>query len=310
MGLKDIKGKIRSVDRTHKVTKAMEAVSAVKMRHSQERALSGRPYAASAVRILSNVLAQPERVEHPLISEHTSGKECLVVITSDKGLAGSFNAAVLREVRQVIAQEGLGAENLCAIAIGKKAIEFFERRHIPCIHTAANVQDAVSLADMEAVREVLTSAYAAADISRVQFLYTQFVSTFEHRVKTHTILPVSVADVRETVGEIIPERGKYAELRGGEDRDVAGAYTFEPSAEAVLDAIIPHVISVMLYHGLLESKAAEHSARMIAMKNASDKAEEVSHDLTLAFNKARQAQITSEVSEITGGIEAMADYGG
>jgi F-type H+-transporting ATPase subunit gamma len=300
MSLKLIKGKIKSTIRTSKVTKAMEAVSAVKMRKSQERALAGRPYALAALRILSRVSSTGDVQKHPLVREHGEGKRAIIVITSDKGLAGSLNTAVLKSATQLIgASTSLDTDVFC---FGKKSYEHFTRRGFTVPLHYLNVKDDVELGDLTALVEHITRAYTEKQYRSVHVIYQSFISTFEQSAVAQQVLPLRSTEVKEMVAGIIPKQGKYSDYVDGETHT---AYTIEPSEEAVYASLFPILISIMLYHALLESKASEHSARMVAMKNATDKAKEVSHLLTLQYNKARQAVITREVSEITGGIEAM-----
>lgn len=308
MSLKTIKSKIRATERTSKVTRAMEAVSAVKMRKSQERALGGRAYARAALRILSRVAGSREFARHPYTRGHEKGragtKHCYIVVTSDKGLAGSVNSAVLRLLEREIA--GVHREELLFVAFGRKATDYLERRGYEVIEKHVNMSDEVSLTDTEAVVRTVTEGFLGGQYDGVSVLYQNFISTFEQKPALRRLLPLKAGEFEAVVRDIDPARGKYAEEKV-EEKPVT-TYTVEPSAEEVTDALVPRLLSVMLYHTLLEAKASEHSARMVAMKNATDKAKEVTKGLTISFNKARQAAITREVSEITGGIEAMAQH--
>lgn len=303
MGLKDIKLKIQSVNRTRKVTKAMEAVSAVKMRKSQVRALSGRPYASAALSILERLSPSLQSVSHPLTIDRPVNRVALVVVTSDKGLCGVLNTAVLKEAVQTLSELGLAKDAVEVYAFGRKAAEFFERRGYRCHERFDNVSDDISIDDFAHVSLSLVEGFLLGAYDRVDVVYTEFISTFEQKAVSHQVLPLSTDAFRSIVESIAPTKGAFAE-----DASEAAApfYTVEPNAEEVLEALIPRMVGVLIYHALLESKASEHSARMVAMKNASDKSRDLSKSLTRTFNKARQAVITREVSEIVGGIEAMA----
>ncbi len=300
MSLKSIKGKIKATIRTSKVTKAMEAVSAVKMRKSQERALHGRPYAETALRILERVSHTLDAHHHPLMSEHGEGKTVVIVVTSDKGLAGSLNTAVMKQVYALIGDTQADALEL--ICFGKKSYEHFTRRGYAVPLHYLNLKDDIELTDMEEVVEHVTRMFTEKKYRTVHVVYQSFVSTFEQNAVSRQILPLKSDTLQDIVMGIVPKQGKFSDI-SHEVKPVA--YTVEPNQESVYKTIFPMLIKIMVYHALLESKASEHSARMVAMKNATDKAKEVSHMLTLAYNKARQAVITREVSEITGGIEAM-----
>jgi F-type H+-transporting ATPase subunit gamma len=300
MSLKTIKAKIKSTLRTSKVTKAMEAVSAVKMRKSQERALQGRTYADAALRILERVSHTQDAQHHPLMSEHTEGKTALVVITSDKGLAGSLNTAVLKQAHALLAT--LKKDDVELMCFGKKSYEHFVRREYTVPLHYLNVRDEVELDDMEEVVSHMTTQFMSKNYRVVYVIYQNFLSTFEQNAVARQILPLKTSALQDIVNGIVPKHGKYSDVIH-ELKPVA--YTVEPNQEAVYMSLFPMLIKIMMYHALIESKASEHSARMVAMKNATDKAKEVSHLLTLQYNKERQSVITAEVSEITGGIEAM-----
>ena len=300
MSLKQIKGKIKATLRTSKVTKAMEAVSAVKMRKSQERALNGRPYALTALRVLERVSHTKDAQHHPLFSEHSEGKHALVVITSDKGLAGSLNAAVLKAANTLL--KTFASSDVEILCFGKKSYEHFMRRGYTVPLHYLNVRDDVIESDMSTVVTHITEKFRDKKYKTVHVLYQSFISTFEQEAVVRQLLPLQSSALEEIVSGIIPKHGKYSNLQ---EKIKPIAYAVEPNQEAVYKALFPMLITVMLYHALVESKASEHSARMVAMKNATDKAKEMTHLLTLAYNKERQSVITAEVSEITGGIEAM-----
>lgn len=303
MSLRDIKTKIRSVDRTRKVTKAMETVSAVKMRKAQQRALSGRPYARAALSILERLSPSLVTLAHPLTTARPVRRAGLIVVTSDKGLCGVLNAAVLKESERVIATLGLELKNIDLYVFGRKAAEYFGRRGYTLKSKFENISDDVSPSDLERISRDVARSFEAGEIDAVRVVYTNFKSTFEQEALSHTVLPFSLEQFRDIVAGIVPQKGAYAEAR---PNPAPRFYTVEPSESEVLGTLLPRLTTVFLYHMLLESKASEHSARMVAMKNASDKSRDLSKALTRVFNKTRQAVITREVSEIVGGIEAMA----
>jgi F-type H+-transporting ATPase subunit gamma len=305
MSLKDIKLKIKSIDRTRKVTKAMEAVSAVKMRKSQIRALTARPYATAALSILERMSVSLATLKHRLTETRPLKKAAVVVVTSDKGLCGVLNAAVIKEASTLVSGLNLPKESVSIYAFGRKGADFFERRGYTVVLRFENVSDDISIPDLTRISEDISDAFGTAAYDRVDVVYTNFKSTFEQKAIAHQVLPLSLETVSAMVTNIIPEKGKFA-IAQSERLPGPAAYTVEPSLETVLDTLIPHLVSVLFFHALLESKASEHSARMVAMKNASDKSRDRSKLLTRTFNKARQAAITREVSEIVGGIEAMA----
>ena len=317
-GLKQIKTKIVAMKKSQTVTKAMEAVSAAKMRKAQQTALRGRAYARAAASVLARISGSHELANHPLTRGSTSWnheveprvKSALyIIITSDKGLAGALNSGVLKAAVRDIAQSGLQKKDISIIAVGRKANDYFSARgfKIEVFHPNTSAVDSALVRAIvdEAARRFTLSGVERVD--QVKIVYQNFVSTFEQRPTLRSVFPLSVEDLRAVVGDILPTKGAFAESSKTRTSDVlVSSYTIEPSDAEVLNAILPMLASVIVYHALLESGASEHSARMVAMKSASDKAAEMQEDLTLQFNKARQAAITREVSEITGGMEAMA----
>ncbi len=281
----------------------MEAVSAVKMRKSQTRAITGRPYAFAAFSILERLSVSLVNVRHPLTTLRPVKKVALVVVTSDKGLCGVLNAAVIKEANRLAGTFNLPIDDISIYAFGRKGAEFFQRRNYPLLGKFENVSDEVLVSDLTKVSAEITAGFEEGLFDRVDIVYTNFKSTFEQNAIAHTLLPLSLETVGEIVAGIIPEKGKFANK---ERTKGSSFYTVEPSPEAVIKELIPRLASILFFHALLESKASEHSARMVAMKNASDKSRDLSKLLTRKFNKARQALITREVSEIVGGIEAMA----
>ncbi len=303
--LKQLKLKRQSIDKTRKVTRAMEAVSAVKMRKSQELALSGRPFAQTALKILKALLKDADNFTHPLLKTKENGKHGLLLITSDKGLAGALNSSVIKKAENFINTHGV--ENVVAVAVGRRANEFLKARSVEVLHFQENKKDDVSLSDSRQIVDSILSAHESITKDWTVY-YMNFVSTFEQKAIERQLLPLLASELESLVNDIAPQKGKYksAESNSAESESKL-VYTIESAAENILDEIIPELVNVFVHHALLESKASEHSARMVAMKSATDKAGELSHSLKLAFNKARQAAITREVSEITSGVEAMKD---
>lgn len=299
MALKQIKNKITSTKKTGKVTKAMEAVSAVKMRKSQQKAFVGRPYVRAALRILAKLSSSQDGLQHPLAQKRSGDKTLLVIVTSDKGLAGSVNTSVLKKAEEVFAN-CTACDTIC---VGRKAVEFAAREKKTVLSDYVNISDEVTLADVYDMTNIIMGAFTSGTYDKVEVLYQNFISTFEQEPTKRQVLPLDPAELHFIMQGIKPKTGKFSDNTPTSDELVS--YTVEPSAEEVLDTLIPQLTQIMLYHALLESKACEHSARMVAMKNATDKSKEVAKALTLVFNKQRQAAITAEVSEITGGIEAM-----
>ena len=298
MALKDIKAKIGATKRMHTVTRAMEAVSAVKMRKTQQSAMAGRPYARAALAILARLSGSADVAGHPLSTKREVKKTALVVIASDKGLAGALNSSVLKKA----AEAALGKE-VVVYAYGKKAYEFFSRRGFEVRKYVENKRDDVPVSVMEEFSAELSAGFMAGDYDEVVAVYSNFKSTFEQEATSRVLLPLSVETIAALVADIQPIKGKWAAPL---DTTAPASYEVEGGGGDILSVLVPRLVAASLYHMLLESKASEHSARMVAMKSASDKSKEVARDLTRKFNKIRQAAITREVSEIVGGREALA----
>lgn len=301
MALKDIKAKIGATKRMHTVTRAMEAVSAAKMRKTQQLAFAGRPYARAALAILTRIAGTAEVKRHPLASSRPVKKLALVVITSDRGLAGSLNSAVLKLANEAV--DDCNIPQVEIYAYGRKGYEHFKRRGYNVVKSYENKQDVVSMPIMEEISHELTERFLTGDIDKVLAVYSNFRSTFEQIPTMRRLLPLSFPALTEIVEGIRPAKGKWSREMMVE---APAVYTVESSRGDVLNLLIPRLIGVSLYYMLLEAKAAEHSARMVAMKNASDKSKERTRDFTRLYNKLRQAAITREVSEIVSGREALA----
>ena len=304
MALKDIKAKIAATKRMHTVTRAMEAVSAVKMRKTQEQTFLGRPYARAALSVLTRLTGSKGLSQDPLAQVRPVKKTALVIITSDKGLAGALNSGVIKAAE--LALRGRDAKDVVVYAIGRKGEEYFRRRGYEIARAEENKSDDVSLALMEEFAGALSDGYRNENFDEVIAVYSNFRSTFEQMPTARVLLPLSIDNLAELVKDIRPAKGKWSdepllEAPTSYDTDT------EPGARHdVLEVLIPKLVAVSLYYMLLEAKASEHSARMVAMKSASDKSKEVTRDLTRVYNKVRQAAITREVSEIVGGREALA----
>ena len=300
MSLKLIKQKIVSTRKTGKVTRAMEAVSAVKMRKTQERAFAARSYARSAVRMLANISRMNESAIAPyIVRDLTNSHALLVLVTSDKGLAGAVNSAVLK-----LADSFLAKHTCDFVCIGRKAVEYAERQGATILHKETNIADDVPLDEVEHVTKVVLDAFLTGTYGTVYVLYQNFITTFEQKPFVRQVLPLNPEGLDAMVREIVPKAGKYSNLTE-EAPGAAVEYLIEPSAEDLMPELVSELVHVAIYHALIEHKASEHSARMVAMKNATDKSKEIAKSLTLKFNKARQAAITAEVSEITAGAATV-----
>jgi F-type H+-transporting ATPase subunit gamma len=238
-------------------------------------------------------------MQHPLTTVRTEGKVLAVIITSDKGLAGSVNSAVLKQAEILFKSNGITD----VIAVGRKAVEFTGREKKTLLASYTNVSDGVTVDDVYDMSAKVLEAFATGNYKKVVVIYQNFISTFEQTPVVRQVLPVITDEVNDLMRGIKPKTGKFSSDRV--EADAFAPYKVEPSPEEVLDTLLPQLVQVMIYHAVLESKACEHSARMVAMKNATDKSKEMIKALTIKFNNKRQAAITAEVSEITAGVESM-----
>lgn len=305
---RQLKTKLQAVGNIKQMTRAMELVAATKMRKAQEVALGARSYAKKAFALLAHLLGHATREELSSVfwQARKEGKIALVVVTSDKGLCGSFNSAVLRAAAQK--KEELDDEGFVDIvAVGKKGRDFFKARYAVIAADFFQFSDIVTLADISPLAEWILQAYEEKRYDKIVFCSMRFVSALVQRPVTHQVLPLDRTELEKIVEGIIPKTGKYSEVAAKEKEGMRESipYVLEPSARAVINELVQDLVRVEIVHLIFESNASEHSARMVAMKNATDNAEELLESLTLALNKARQGSITQELAEITSAKEAL-----
>lgn len=281
-----IKRRIGSVKSIRQITKAMELVAASRMRRAQEAALGSRAYGQMAREILTRLSQVTDVTEHPLFKRRKVTSRLLIVITSDKGLAGAYNSNVLRRyVNEVKADKAAGTITH-TIAIGQRAAQFLARvQDANVIGVYRHLPENLQVHDIQPVIHEAVKRFTGGTIDKVDVIYTHFYSSVNQQVEVLPVLPAGFAEAVVST-----------ELR---------LAAFEPSRTAVLDATARRLIEAQLWQSLLESAASEQSMRMLAMKNATDNANDIVDDLTLAFNNARQASITQELAEISGGAEAL-----
>lgn len=307
-----VKRRIKATDSTAKITKAMEVVSATKMRRSQETALSSRPYTIAALALLGEL---SRRVSHlPAIMAQREARRVLVlVVVSDKGLAGSFNSAVFRRFEKEFAavlHPSARKDQFFFVAAGRKAEEFLSRKGLRVERSFTKMGDYASPAETKPLADFIVRGFLEEQWDKVTVLSMHFRTTLKQEVIVRDVLPITYESISRTIKEIVPEYGRYADAGAPAGR-VAGAedvrfeYLIEPSPDAILRDLAEHLLQTSLYHLILEANASEHSARMVAMKNASDNALQLKEDLNLLYNKSRQAGITREISEISAGAESL-----
>jgi F-type H+-transporting ATPase subunit gamma len=312
---RQLRTKIRAVRNIRQITKAMQMVAATKMRRAQEAALHARPYAKKAFSLLLHLLqyAQTEGISGIYLgaNDRNNNKReadkpiALVVVTSDKGLAGNFNSAVLRRAIQV--KEKLENESFVEIvAVGKKGKDFFRARHAVIAAEFFKFSDIVTLSDITPLMDWIMQAYEQNKYEKIVFCSMQFISALVQKPATHQLLPLEREELQEIIENIVPKTGLYANYKEEVNSTNENlSYILEPSIKEVLDELVRDLIRVMIVHLIFESNASEHSARMIAMKNATENAENLMETLNLQLNKARQAAITQELAEVTTAKEAL-----
>lgn len=305
MSLKAVKDKIKSIDKTRQVTKAMEAVSAVKMRKSQMTAISTRPYALSALKILRSVSGSIDALSHPLMKVRSVKNTCVIIVSADKGLAGSYGSSLLKQAYKFFDEKKLDINNTKLFCVGKKAYEHFSKRGWNVVNHYEHWSDYVDFEQIRPMAEHAKIKFLEEEYDEVYIVYTNFISTLKQEVYARQLLPVIFSKVEESILGITPEKGKFSEVGNDLNENKVREYAFEPSPAVILSELIPSLFNIQIYHSILEANASEHSARMIAMKNASDSARDISRALKLRFNKVRQSAITREVSEIVGGMDSM-----
>lgn len=310
----EIKRRIKAVTNTGQITKAMEMVSATKMRKSQEVALISRPYAIQVLRLLGE-LGERTAYKPEIMKARAINKTAIVLVTSDKGLAGAFNTNVFRTFDKKIRQEINDQSKYTFIAVGKKAEDFLKREGFSLVQSFKNFGDYIEVEQVKPLTELLIQGFLKKQWDRVIVISTHFRSTLRQDVLVREILPVKAERVTETIREIVPEHGRFAgfglleeEIFGAEHHFGNYQYLIEPNPKSVLDELAPQLVEIELYDLILEANASEHSARMVAMKNASENALELKDELSLDYNKLRQAGITREITEIVGGAEALKSY--
>ncbi|MBI5169399.1 MAG: ATP synthase F1 subunit gamma [Candidatus Eisenbacteria bacterium] len=281
--LKDLRRRIRATKSMQQIFKAMEMVAAAKLRRAQQRAQASGPYSKKISAMLSNLSGAAAELEHPLFKAREVKKTALVLITADRGFAGTYNTAVLRaaEARLKGSPEG----SVTTVVVGRKGRDYLRRRGYPVLAAYTDLPGEASLELARQITNELTELYLKGEVDRVEILYTHFVNAITRKITAETFLPIGA----DTAAE------------GPSD---AGAI-FEPNAEAIFAELLPRYATAKLYAALADSLASEHSARMVAMGSARKNAGELVDSLTLTRNRLRQAAITREISELVGGAEAL-----
>jgi F-type H+-transporting ATPase subunit gamma len=288
---KEIRGKIKSVENTKKITKAMEMVAASKMRKAQERMRAARPYADKIRNITANLSRATPEYRHPFVVKNSgTGAVGMIVVTTDKGLCGGMNTNVLRAVTTKMRElDGAGVK-IQAVAIGNKGLGFLNRIGAKVVSQATQLGDTPHLDKLIGPVKVLLDQYAEGKLDAVYFCYTRFINTMKQEPQVEQLLPLSDERLAQS---------------SDEQKSHGWDYIYEPDAPSVIDNLMVRYAEALVYQGVAENMASEQSARMVAMKAATDNAGNLIAELKLVYNKTRQAGITKELSEIVGGAAAV-----
>ncbi len=289
---KEIRGKIKSVQNTRKITKAMEMVAASKMRKAQDRMRQARPYADKMRNIIAHLAASSTAYAHPFLVKHKtqSGKAAMIIVATDKGLAGALNTNIQRLVLHKSQELHEKGQSLSVTAIGNKAVAFSGHLGLEVVSQVVQLGDRPNLDRLLGAIRVQLDAYAQGKVDAVYIAYTRFVNAMKQIPTVEQLLPLS--------------QEKLAAI-GEEPRQYSWDYIYEPDAQTVLDELLKRYVEALIYQAVAENMASEQSARMVAMKAASDNAKKLIGELQLVYNKTRQAGITKEITEIVGGAAAV-----
>ena len=286
--LRDIRRRIRSVESTQKITRAMKLVAAAKLRRAQERIVAARPYAGKMAELLGNLVAGAETGDgaaHPLLERREGPRRQIVVVTADRGLAGAFNSNVIRRALELIRQSS--APDVTLIVVGRKGRDFLRRRGHTIAHEMLGFWDRLAYSHAAELADRFMQQYAAGEVDEVHLVYNEFRSVAVQRPVCEQLLP-------------IPRSGA-----GGEGAAAPADYIYEPGPAAILGDLLPRHVRTQVFRALMESLAGEYGARMTAMEAATKNAKEMIGVLTIQYNKARQEKITKELLDIVGGAEAL-----
>jgi F-type H+-transporting ATPase subunit gamma len=279
---RDIKRRIRGISSTKQITKAMELVSSAKLRKARERMEKSRPYYNAVYENIKEVLANAGNMKHPYLDIRDVKRTLYIVITADRGLAGGFNSNIIRQVEHEIKDK---KDKVDLILVGLKGREYFKRRGYNVKGEFVNITEDPSFSDAQNIGRMVMELYEKEEVDEVKVFYTKFISTISQEIKTLKLLP------NDSLKEDVSGKGAVVD--------------FEPSPEEVLDYLIPKYIDSVIYGALIESSCSQQGARRTAMESATDNAEEMIDELQLSYNRARQAAITAEISEIVTGAEAL-----
>lgn len=283
--LREIENRINSTKKTSQITKAMQMVSASKLNRAETAAKAFVPY-MEKIQEVTTAIAAGTTVEHPMLVSRPVKKTAYVVITADRGLCGGYNSNIIRAVSNAIAERHESKDEVVLFTIGRKGYEFFEQRGYNIIDNVIGLSDHPSFAEVQDIAQKVVAMFAEGTYDEVYMYYTHYINVISKEVTTKKLLPLT-------------------DIARGEEGETDSPYEFEPSAEAILEVLLPQYAESIIFGALLDSKASEHASSMTAMQNATDNAGELIDSLTIQFNRARQAAITQEITEIIGGVAAL-----
>jgi len=296
---REIRRRITSAKNISQITRAMEMVAASRMKRAQAAVLAGRPYAEKIEDVIQHlsarIQASGDEGSHPLLESRPVKQIAVIMVTADKGLAGALNTNVIRRTTRFILEQGDVPVNM--IAVGRKGRDFMVRYGRPLIAEFTNLGDRPTIVDVRPIARVATDEYISGRADVVYLVYTDFVNTLVQRPTVYQLLPADITHVGEEGS--MPGENRPRETSTPVD------YEYEPGTREVLSQLVPRYVEVRVYQALLEHLASEHSARMVAMRNATQSAKDMISDLTLAYNKLRQANITREIIEVSSGATAL-----
>ncbi|AIG28697.1 F0F1 ATP synthase subunit gamma [Brevibacillus sp. 7WMA2] len=284
-GIREVKRRIKSVKNTRQITKAMKMVSTAKLRRAQDQAQAARPYAQKVQEVVASIAAGSTGFKHPMLQTRPVKKTGYIVITSDRGLAGGYNGNIIRKVLQAANEKHKSKDEYAIFVIGRKGRDFFVKRNYPVIEEVVGMPENPSFSDIKQIAYTAVKLYAEEQIDELYLCYNEFESAISQVPQVKRLLPLQSIESDSQASTV--------------------NYDYEPSAEEVLAVLLPKYAETLIYSAVLDAKASEHGARMTSMGNATDNASDIIDRLTLFYNRARQAAITQEISEIVAGANSQ-----
>ncbi|CAM4221945.1 ATP synthase F1 subunit gamma [Paenibacillus phoenicis] len=282
-GMREIKRQIKSVQNTRQITKAMEMVASAKLRKAQERAQAARPYSEKLKEVVSSIAAASQGVSHPMLVSRPVKRTAYIVITSDGGLVGGYNANILRKVTDLIRSRHASASEYELFVIGRKGRDYFKRRNYPVVHEVTELSDSPRFADIKSLTYAAVQGFETEQFDEIYVCYNRFINAITQLPTVERLLPFDSVESEAPVS----------------------SYEYEPSPEGVLEVLLPKYAETLIFGALLDGKASELGAKMTAMGSATKNATKMINELTLTYNRARQAAITQEITEIVAGANAQ-----